>query len=525
MLHFSRWKIALILFVCIGSIVMAIPNFLSKEHRAKLPGFMQNTVSLGLDLRGGSHLLMEVDFAAYMREQLQNLTDDVRTRLRADKVGYRNLAVRDGAVVFSLREDQDVSIEDVIRRLDPDLTVEKKGEDYHVSYGETWQRKRKSLVLEQSVEIVARRVDETGTREPIIQRQGEDRIVLQVPGLDNPEHLKELLGRTAKMTFHLLDDSVTPEDAESGAVPSGTRIILGDDRDKGPDGRPNRYPVFTKVEVSGDMLVDSHAGYNGQTGEPVVNFRFNAVGAAKFGTITSANVGKPFAIVLDNRVITAPVIRTPIIGGSGEISGNFDVKDANDLALLLRAGALPAPLKIVEERSVGPSLGSDSISAGTKAALIGTVLVIIFMLAAYGLFGIFANLAMLVNGFIVLALMSMLQATLTLPGIAGIVLTMGMAVDTNVLIYERMREEMRNGKTVYASIEGGFRMAFGTIIDSHITTLSAALILYYFGSGTVKGFGITLSIGLVASLFTAVLVTRLMIVTWLKQTKPKTLPI
>jgi preprotein translocase subunit SecD len=273
------------------------------------------------------------------------------------------------------------------------------------------------------------------------------------------------------------------------------------------------------------MLVDAHASYDDQNGEPVVAFRFNTGGANRFGDITSANVGKPFAVVLDNRVITAPVIRSPILGGSGIIFGNFSVETANDLALLLRAGALPAPLKIVEERSVGPSLGSDSIAAGTKASIVGIVFVVIFMAVYYRLFGLFADIAMIVNAFIILALMSLLEATLTLPGIAGIVLTMGMAVDTNVLIYERMREEMRNGKTVYAAVEGGFRMAFGTIIDAHVTTLSAALILYYFGTGTVKGFGITLSIGIIASLFTAILVTRLMIVVWLKRTKPSTLPI
>lgn len=523
MLHFSRWKIALILIACIGSVVLSLPNFMSKETRAHLPAwFPSHTVNLGLDLRGGSHLLMEVDFDAYVREQLTNLTDDVRGKLRTQKVGYRNLGVHDGKVTFDLREDStSADIEKILRGIDPDLTIERDGATVKISYGEQWQKTRKALVLEQSLEIVARRVNETGTREPIIQRQGEDRILLQVPGLDNPEHLKELLGRTAKMTFHLLDESVSPQELEAGMAPPGTRIVPGDEK----DGRGRKYAVLSRVELSGDMLVDAHAGYSNETGEPIVNFRFNAAGAQKFGDITSANVGKPFAIVLDNKVITAPVIQTPILGGSGYIRGNFSVEEANDLALLLRAGALPAPLKIVEERSVGPSLGSDSIAAGARASVIAVIFVVVFMVACYGLFGLFADLAMLVNACIVLALMSLLEATLTLPGIAGIVLTMGMAVDTNVLIYERMREEARNGKTVYAAIESGFRMAFGTIIDAHVTTLSAALILYYFGTGTVKGFGITLSIGIVASLFTAILVTRLMIVTWLQKAKPKALPI
>lgn len=527
MLHFSRWKIALILFVCIGSFMLALPNFVSPQLRAQMPAWLStHVVSLGLDLRGGSHLLMEVDFDAFLKEQLSNLTDDVRTRLRAEKIGYRNLSAQGGKVGFMLRDGMaEGEIEKILHTLDPELTVERSGAQVNVSYGEAWQKNRKRLVLEQSLEIVGRRVNETGTREPIIQRQGENRILLQVPGLENPEHLKQLLGRTAKMTFHMLDEQASPQDVEAGTVAAGTRIIPGDERDAGAGGKPQKYPVLSKVELSGDMLVDAHASYDGQSGEPVVSFRFNAAGAGKFGQITAANVGKPFAIVLDNKVITAPVIRSPILGGSGIISGNFSVESANDLALLLRAGALPAPLKIVEERSVGPSLGSDSIAAGAKASVVAVAFVVVFMIVCYGLFGVFANIAMLVNAFIILAMMSLLEATLTLPGIAGIVLTMGMAVDTNVLIYERMREEMRNGKSVYASIESGFTMAFGTIIDAHVTTLSAALILYYFGTGTVKGFGITLSIGIIASLFTAILVTRLMIVTWLKRTKPAALPI
>lgn len=525
MLHFSRWKTTLILLSCLLAVALALPNFLKPEQRAHLPSWMQRTVSLGLDLQGGSHLLLEVDFDAYLREQVAALTDDVRAKLRAEKVGYRNLAARGDAVAFSLREDAKVDIGALLRKIDPELEVEASGQEVTASFSEAWKRKRRQLVLEQSLEIVGRRVDETGTREPIIQRQGDERIVLQVPGLENPEHLKELLGRTAKMTFHLLDEAAMPQDVAAGTVSPGTRIVEGDEHDKGADGKPRKYSVLTRVMLSGDQLVDAHATYDGQSGEPVVAFRFNAAGAQKFGEITAANVGKPFAIVLDDKVITAPVIRSPILGGSGIISGSFDVKGANDLALLLRAGALPAPLKVVEERSVGPSLGSDSISAGAKAAVIGVAFVVAFMVLTYSLFGLFANIAMLVNACIVLALMSLLGATLTLPGIAGIVLTMGMAVDTNVLIYERMREEAKHGKSIHSAIESGFRHAFGTIIDSHVTTLSAALLLYYFGSGTVKGFGITLSIGIIASLFTAVLVTRLMIVTWLQKAKPKKLPI
>jgi len=529
MLHFPRWKIFLIVGSCLLFVILAIPSFMPEKMRESLPSFMpKHAVNLGLDLQGGSHLLLEVDFDAFMREQLVNLSDEIRTNFRSDKIGYKGLGLSEGKVTFSLRDDFTGDIKRTLNDVSPDLDITDNGNlSYTVSFSDKWQKTSRKQVIEQSLEIVNRRVNETGTKEPIIQRQGSERIVLQVPGLDNPEHLKNLLGRTAKMTFHMVDESVTPQDLEAGVVPAGTRILSADASDKrGNKGeRPHKYAVQSRVMLSGDMLVDAHTSYDNQTNEPVVSFRFNTTGARKFGDITSENVGKPFAIVLDNKVITAPVIRSPIIGGSGIISGNFTTESANDLSLLLRAGALPAPLKIIEERSVGPSLGADSIAAGTKASVIGISLVIIFMVVFYGLFGFFADIAMLINAFMTIALLSLFEATLTLPGIAGIVLTVGMAVDANVLIYERMREEIRNGKSPYAAVEDGFRMAFGTIFDSHVTTLVAALILYEFGTGTVKGFAVTLAIGIICSLYTAVLVTRLMVVTWLKAKRPKVLPI
>lgn len=480
-----------------------------------------------MDLQGGSHLLLEVDFDAYQREQMGKLLDDIRGKFRAEKVGYRGLAVDKDTVVFSLREDATADAKAMLASVNPDLVVEKiSGLDYKVSFSDKSLKMARVRVLEQSLEIINRRVNESGTKEPIIQRQGDNRIVLQVPGLDNPEHLKELLGKTAKMTFHMVDETVPYSDIERGSVPSGVRVLLGDE--KGNDkngGQPRKYAIQTRVMLSGDMLVDAHTVFDQQTSEPVVSFRFNNTGARKFAEITAENVGKPFAIVLDNKVITAPVIRTPIIGGSGQISGNFTTQSANDLSLLLRAGALPAPLKIIEERSVGPSLGADSIAAGTKASVLAIVLVVVFMVVFYGLFGLFADIAMLVNAFMTISLLAMFGATLTLPGIAGIVLTVGMAVDANVLIYERMREEIRNGKSPHNAVSDGFKMAFGTIFDGHITVLAAALILYYFGTGTVKGFAVALAIGILCSLFTAVLVTRLMVVSWLKVKRRDKLPI
>lgn len=524
MLHFPTWKISLIVGSCLLFVLLAIPSFLSESTRESLPNWLpKKAVSLGLDLQGGSQLLLEVDFEAFLREQMSNLADEIRVKFRTEKIGYVGLSAGNGKVSFSLRENALTDIEKLLYAVSPDLEVSKNGSEYSVTFNKTWLRTTRQQVIAQSLEIVSRRVNESGTKEPIIQRQGEGRILLQVPGLENPEHLKALLGRTAKMTFHLVDETVGLEDISRGIVPPGTRVVPGDERD--PGGQAYKYAVYARVQLSGDMLVDAHASYDQQTSEPVVAFRFNNTGSRKFGEITSENVGKRFAILLDNKVITAPVIRSPILGGSGIISGSFTTESANDLALLLRAGALPAPLTVIEERSVGPSLGADSISAGAKASIIAITLVVLFMILFYGLFGLFADIAMLVNAFMTLSLLALFEATLTLPGIAGIVLTVGMAVDANVLIYERMREEIRNGKSPYAAIEDGFRMAFGTIFDSHVTTFVAAMILYEFGTGSVKGFAVTLAIGIVCSLYTAVLVTRLMVVTWLRRTRPKTLPI
>lgn len=530
MLYFARWKVILITGSCLLFVLLAIPSFLPESARNSLPDWLpHHAVNLGLDLQGGSQLLLEVDFDAYMHEQMNNLLDEIRARFREQKIGYRNLALIDGKIQFSLREDVTADVPKLLGELNPDLNVEKAETGYSVSFNDKWQKISRQQIIEQSLEIVNRRVNESGTKEPIIQRQGDKRILLQVPGLADPEHLKNLLGRTAKMTFHLIDESVAPQDVERGLVPPGTRVIASDERDTHYNGHEIRlgrkYAVFARVELSGDMLVDAHTAFDNQNNEPTVAFRFNNAGARKFAEITSQNVGKPFAIVLDNKIITAPVIRSAILGGSGVISGGFNVESANDLALLLRAGALPAPLKIIEERSVGPSLGADSIAAGTKASVIGIGLVVVFMIVFYGLFGLFADIAMVVNAFMTLSLLSLFEATLTLPGIAGIVLTVGMAVDANVLIYERIREEVRNGKSSYLAVEDGFRLAFGTIFDSHVTTLVAALILYEFGTGTVKGFAVTLAIGIICSLYTAVLVTRLMVVTWLHKVRPKVLPI
>lgn len=522
MLNFSRLKITFILLVCLASIFLSLPTFLNgKSGSEMLPG---NKINLGLDLRGGSYLLLEVDFDSYIKEQLENLKNDIRASLRKEKVNGQPVRYVGGINVVGQKVtlnlvDKSVSSEvtKIIRAVSPAVSISQNDGKFEITYDDLSLRTMKKNLIEQSIEIVRRRVDETGTREPDIQRQGDDRILLQVPGLDNPEHLKGLLGKTAKMTFHLLNDSFPYPDTTSGTMPQGTVRL------KSENGQ-TAYAIKSEVMLSGDLLVNASPGVNSY-GQPVVNLHFNNLGARKFGDITKENVGKPFAIVLDDKVITAPVIRSAILGGTAEISGNFTTQEASDTALLLRAGALPAPLKVIEERSVGPSLGADSIEAGKKAIIYGLICVTVFMAITYGLFGLFANIALVMNMIMIVAIMSLFGATLTLPGIAGIVLTMGMAVDANVLIYERIREEIRRGRSPFAAIEHGFQLAFGTIFDSNITTLIVGFLLYVFGSGAVKGFAVTLSVGILASMFSAVLLTRLMVVLWLKKTRPKTIPI
>jgi preprotein translocase subunit SecD len=371
--------------------------------------------------------------------------------------------------------------------------------------------------VDQSIQIIERRVNELGLVEPTIQREGAFRILVQVPGLQDPSRLKEILGKTAKLDFRMVDQSMTPEQATATHAPADSEILDGEGGAK--------YVIEKRPLVSGGDLIDAQPGFDQRSSEPVVNFRFNSAGARKFAEATQQNVGRPFAIVLDNKVISAPVIREPILGGSGQISGNFTVQSANDLAILLRAGALPAPLAVIEERTVGPGLGQDSINAGEHAAYVGAALVVVFMLVTYGLFGLFANIAVAINVAMIFGVLSMLNATLTLPGIAGIVLTVGIAVDSNVLIYERIREEVRAGRSAINAIDAGFSRALATILDSNITTFIAAAVLFYIGTGPVRGFAVTLGIGILTSLFTAFTLTRLIVAYWVRLYRPRTVPI
>lgn len=513
MLNIPKWKIVVALLLTLMGFVYAAPNLLPKETTERwaetMPWLPHKTVNLGLDLQGGSHLLLEVDTRTVLNDRQDSMVDAARSELRKARIEYTDLgSVRNGAA-FTLKnpaKDRDAAYK-IARQLESDVDVNIDDKTGRVSATLTDKgiTAIETQVVNQSIEIVRRRVDETGTKEPVIQRQGSERIVLQLPGENDPSRIKTLLGKTAKLTFQMVDTA--------GGM-SAMRLKM---HDGGGEIAVNRRAL-----VTGDMLTDSQPSFD-QGNQPVVSFKFNSLGARKFCEATRENVGKPFAIVLDNEVISAPVINEPICGGSGQISGGFTVKDAADLSLLLRAGALPAPLQVVEERSVGPSLGSDSVAAGKKACLAAFGFVVVFALLTYGFFGIFASVALFLNIVFIFALMSMLQATLTLPGIAGIILSMGMAVDANVLIFERIREELRQGRSVISAVDKGFTLAFGTIVDANLTSLIVSLILFSFGTGPVKGFAVSTSIGIITSMFTATMLTRLMVVTWLRRRRPSSL--
>jgi preprotein translocase subunit SecD len=527
MMNFPKWKIGLITFICLWSIWQSVPNFLNEQQRESFSSFISDhKMNLGLDLQGGSYLLLKVGFEDFLKGQQDLILDDVRNEFRKERIGYKDLSVRKNddasgltSIYFSLRNVEDADkAKDILKKVSRDFDVRVENESqFFIGYTEESLKNIKHGVLEKSIEIVRRRVDETGTREPSIQRQGDDRILLQVPGLQDPEGLKQLLGKTAKMTFHLMDSEDPFAQNTDRAKPG---MMLLDDVDF---KSPQKYLVHKQVALSGELLVDSQPSYDG--GSPVVSFRFNNQGAKKFAEITAENIGKPFAVVLDGKVITAPRINTAILGGSGIITGNFTVKEATDLSLLLRSGALPAPLEVIEERSVGPSLGSDSIEAGKVAGAIGFALVAAVMIVFYGIFGLFAIIALIFNMLLIFAPLSLVGATLTLPGIAGLILTMGMSVDANVLIFERIKDEIKLGKSAFASIESGFKLAFGTIMDSNVTSLIATFLLFSFGTGPVKGFAVTLTVGILASMFSAIMLTKFMVLKWYSIKRPKTLPL
>lgn len=521
MLSFPAWKKALIALICVLGLAYAAPNFLPRDWFSAMPDWAPGKqINLGLDLRGGSHLLLEVDVDTVLEERIDAIADAIRLELRAARVRVGDLAVRGDRVTF--RIDDAARSDDVaqlIRRADPLVAVDTVGPGaFEVMLSEDGRQELLVNVLNQSLEIVRRRIDELGTQSPLIQRQGDRRIVVQVPGFDDPQRLRDVIGQTAKMTFHLLADPNPVSDPSAVRVPPTVEILPSAEQEG------LYYLVEKRVRVGGENLVDSQPSFD-EHGQPVVSFRFDSLGGRQFGQTTSQNAGRFLAIVLDGEVISAPRINDPIIGGSGIITGRFTLEEVNNLAVLLRAGALPAPLTILEERTVGPGLGQDSIEAGQLASILGLLLVVAFMIVSYGRFGAMAVVALGINIALIVAILSGLQATLTLPGIAGIVLTIGMAVDANVLIFERIREEQALGRAPVSAVDAGYRRAFMTIVDANLTTLFAAIILFAFGSGPIRGFSVTLMIGIVTSMFTAIMVTRFLVVTWLRRTRPQTVPI
>lgn len=518
MFGYSKIKIAVICAVLAFGVFFSLPNFLPKEMYREIPSSMKEwwkPVTLGLDLQGGSYLVMEVDTSTLVHEKLESLADLTRSALREGKVRFSGLKVENETMVVKvLNAAQLNDAREIIRKQESvNLDISSEGSTLTVQYTDDALSALKNQAVQQSLEIVRKRIDELGTKEPLIQQQGDDRIVIQLPGVQDPAEIKALMGKTAKMTFHLVDEETTPQMAQMGKLSADSMLAMGEE---------TGYIVLKRaVVVGGESLEDARGSYD-EHGNPAVSFSFKSAGAKKFGNATRDNVGRRMAIVLDGKVISAPTINSPITGGKGIITGNFTVQTANNLALLLRSGALPAPLLVAEERVVGAGLGEDSIKAGTTACWIGLAIVFAFMIVVYGWFGIVADLVLIANGIMLLALLSLLGATLTLPGLAGIALTVGMAVDANIIIFERMKEEQMHGVTVPKDVlSRGFEGSFSAILDGQLTTLFAALFLFWLGSGPVRGFGVTLGLGLLTTLFAAIFVSKVILMAWMHVKHPK----
>jgi preprotein translocase subunit SecD len=532
MLQLAPWRVIIVLIAAIASAIIALPNILPESVRANLP--FQRTINLGLDLQGGSHLLLEVDEATLTRQRLAQVSQRMAEDLRRAEPAIRptGVGVQDGAARVRLVDptQMDRALRAVRQGVEmvggaglmgggqPNVEFTAGPEGLiEARFTEVGRTAMLRDAVSQSIEVLRQRIDPTGTAEVSITRQGADRIVVQAPGEQDPETLKRRIGQTAAMTFHMVDETVTQEDINLERIPP-TSVIMPPFKAGGP-----AEVVERQVRLTGDDLQSARGGFDDRS-QPAVMFTMKPRGARIFGDITAKNVGKRFAIALDGKILSAPVIQSPILGGSGQITGSFTSEEANELARLLNAGALPAPLTIEEQRTVGPGLGRDAIEAGGRAALAATVMILAFMLVSYGLFGLFACIALVVNFTMIIAGMTLVGATLTLPGIAGIILTIAIAVDANVLIYERMRDEVRLGRGPALAIDAGFGKAMITIIDANLTTVLAAVILFMFGVGPVRGFAWTLTIGTMTSVFTAVLVTQILIAWWFRATRPKALP-
>ncbi|MBA4805918.1 protein translocase subunit SecD [Brevundimonas sp.] len=528
MIQLSRWKVTLVVVALLLGCLLAYPNLLSPAQRAALPGWLpKNALNLGLDLQGGSYLLLEVDVPAMREKRVTNLVEDVRVTLNGEGIATNGFQREPGGVVVTLANpaQQDAAFE-ALRQLagaagpsgQVERTASRVGADrVRFAYTDAALAGMGSTAVDQSIEVVRRRIDSLGTREPSITRQGADRIVVQAPGESDPAKLEDVIGQTAQLTFQMVDTENSITDAMAGRVPPDAELLTDE------QGTP--YLVKKRVLVSGENLTRAGVGAD-QSGRPAIDFRFDGAGARRFGQATAANLGKPFAIILDGKVISAPTIQSAITTGSGQITGSFSIEEASTLVNLLNGGALPAPLNVEERRTVTAELGADAVAAGGLSTAIGFAIIVVFMILSYGLlFGGISVLGLMLNGLLIVAAMSLTQATLTLPGIAGLILTFAVAVDANVLIYERMRDEARAGRSVIATMDAGFSKAWGTILDANVTTLVAAAIMFAFGAGPVRGFAWTLSIGVITSMFSSILVAQVLLAYWLKTAKPKKLPI
>ena len=496
-----------IIFVAVFGFMLAVPTFVPSVA-PYFPSWIK-PVPLGLDLKGGAQLLLEVDTTTMFKEKSNQLYDEVRSALIDRNKGvirYANLRNSDGVISFTVRESGDVSkAKGRLRNvLGTTVDIDSSGDVVKLSYSDKQKEEMVQDALARSIEIVRRRIDALGTKEPSIQSQGGKYILIQLPGVDNPEHIKDLIGQTAKMTFHLVNENVSPEQLASGRAPSGTDFLPY------MDMPGQMVPVYSRVEVSGESLKDSQADFD-QNNMPVVTTVFDATGARKFAKLTTEHVNERFAIVLDGKVLSAPNIREPIPGGRGQISGGFTLQGAKDLAVLLRSGALPAPLTVIEERTVGAGLGADTIASGKIGSAVGVLLIMLYMILIYHSFGLIADTVLLINLAMIIGVSALFGATLTLPGIAGIVLTLGMAVDANILPFERIRDEIRAGTPTLRAVDLGFHRSNKAVLDGELTNLICALILFQFGAGPIRGFAVTLSIGVMTTLFTCMLLSKVLI--------------
>jgi preprotein translocase subunit SecD len=510
---FPRWKIWLILAVLAVSLMASLPNVTTVP--SWWPSSLSHPMSLGLDLKGGIHLVLDVDVDKAVSHSVEEDIDAARQALRKAKIRYRKLAADGNRLMITIKKPGDVATAETLLRetfANYDLSASSDN-TFTLTLKESVAEETRKFAVDQAIEVIRGRIDALGTTEPVIIKQGKHRILVQIPGYEDTAHAKQLIGRTAQLEFKLVDEKGDLDKALAGNLPPGDIIMYGPEQTRNGQSFRQPYLLKKRTELSGTEIADARVSIDSRYNEYAVTLKFNSKGARKFDKLTAAHVGERFAIILEGVVNSAPVIRERIAGGSAQITGSFSPAEAHDLAIVLRAGALPAPVKVVEERSIGPSLGQDSIDQGMNSIIFGCILVLIFMAVYYRMFGLVANVALIFNMLLILAAMSIIGGTLTLPGIAGIVLTIGMAVDANVLIFERIREELHLGKTPLAAIDGGYDKALSTIVDANITTLIAAIVLFQFGSGPVKGFAVTLSVGILASMFTAIMVTRAIIAT------------